>query len=289
MSISKFSEIPSHEPSYEDPHGFMQSLRLFVGKRLSLDRDDLLIIGQVFNRLSAMKDPLTYAVHEFAKPLVSDRSFTALDKLARAHDAKQAMPYHNACQSAKEMILGLLFTCMSPKYDRRDCDAIALALAGHYYDIQHEASLKIGSKSCAIHACNVIRKEGILQDVDSLVVQNTMMLMWSCLWEILPSTRLHHIPLHGREGETPLIMRNAHDAISMSFCGVSYENFIHDALRIENQTGREFGEGIAMRRIESLNLYPLGLAEDTAFDIFFNRMIYHCVDKKRLIAVTQEA
>lgn len=276
---------------------FMDDVKTLIGRTGALDRDDLIAIGQAFSELNLSQTPLSYAVHRFARYFVSERCLIALEAIARAHDERQNLAYHNACQSAKEMVLGILFVCMGHKYDRCDVDAIALATAGHYYGMTQENALKPGDLPYGVTAATLLYREKLLDGLPSETVRRATHVLSSGLWELYPTTKQANIPIRVERREdasgfvtlvpcnAPLLLRNAYDAVLLSFCGVTYESFWSDTLRIETQTGREFGDGAAMRRIEALSARPVGHAKDTAFGVFFQRMLKHCVFNKRVKAL----
>lgn len=272
---------------------FIDDMKILVGRSSALDRDDLIAISQAFGEIAASQTPLSYTVHRFASHFVSERCLMTLERIARAHDERQVLAYHNACQSAKEMLLGILFVCMGHKYDRCDVDAIAVATAGHYYGMTAEHAFKPGDLPYGLTASTLLSQEGLFSGLPSEVIRRATSVLCSGLWELYPTVKPANIAVKVERREdasglisplpcsSDLLLRNAYDAVLLSFCGVSYESFWQDTLRIETQTGREFGDGAAMRKIDALMARPVGNAQDTAFGVFFQRMLHHCVHNKR--------
>ncbi len=245
----------------------------------NLDRLDMLTASQVFLAMNRAKTPLSDMLEGIGRVCVSQKMMPVLDRIAKAQEQTQSLPYHNAAQAAKEAIAFVLVSGMelteaklqsgaSPfvKGFSQYMDVGLLAIFLRYYRAADIPRTKAVSGECfpELFYYDTAKADGLLDDVHPDMADS----VWNALVQSRPVFRTGEPP-----GEDTLLHRNVSDAVVLPFIALSYELNMLDRIRIRVQNEMDAGERIEYSQATAEAFAPVGSARNTSYEIFARRMI----------------
>ncbi len=240
-----------------------------------IDRMDIVCINQTMLAINQAPEPMTFAVRSLIEKCVSGQVRRTLRKLAKAQDASQSLPYHNAVQATKEMLSFLLIYGLEMSEGRRNTsddsftlmmDEGILALGLRYFGAAKidRAVILEGGGLAELSYYDHALEAGLLADLpDGLRYR-----VWDAIIQGRPLNRM--IPGYHSE---PLFYRNLSDAVILPFIGISYELNMLDRTRIRVQNELNAGELVQYHQDHADMVLPKGSIRGSSYETFIRRMI----------------
>lgn len=237
-----------------------------------IDRIDILGVNQSFLTINESVTPMQDTVGLFMRNFVSPKRRSILERIAKAQDLTQSLPYHNSCQATKEMVSYLLLSCLEMddvyahhnKNLRDELDIGIFTMAARYYKASlYQREWRATGMMPEMHYADMAQADGLFDGLDS----NIQTKIWDCICQS---------GIGNRENITqaePAYLRNISDSVIIPFIGISYELNLDDRTRIRTQNDMRFGEQVTYDSIIQKRMQPLGSASGTSYDIFIQRMM----------------
>lgn len=257
-----------------DEAGVFAPVAQAIRRGRDIDRMDMICVNQTMLAINQSPEPMSFAVRHLIGKCVSGPVRKTLRCLAKAQDANQTLPYHNAVQATKEMLSFLLICGLELSDGNRQfssnftsmMDEGILALGIRYYGAEklNRSVLQSGEGLAELSYYDHALEDGLLADLPEGVRYR----VWDAVLQGRPLNRL----MPGYMSE-PLFYRNISDAVILPFIGISYELNMADRTRIRVQNELNMGELVQYHQDNSDIVLPKGSVRGSSYETFIRRMI----------------
>lgn len=248
-----------------------ENILLAMRSGRDIDRIDILGINQTFLNINKSVKPMQETVGLFLGKFFSEKHRAIIERIAQVQDETQVLPYHNACQASKEMLIYLLLNCLElddvqvhNKNMQSELEIGLFALSSRYFMASnYNREWRMSGMSPEMHYADTALSQGLFDGLNDTMKTK----IWDGICQSGISNRVNI-----RKNE-PVYIRNISDSVIIPFIGISYELNKDDRTRIRTQNDMEVGEFVEYDKVLQNLIQPMGSALGTSYDIFIQRMM----------------